>query len=574
MLSIASKSTRSALGAAAPTARRSVSGFANWDFSWIRNEVPKSYAPGTADRAKLQQEIDKLYARTDEVPCIINGKDVFTGNTGTQVMPTEHSHPICTYHNADASTIQSAIDAAMSPAAREWASWPFEDRAAVFLKAADLCAGKYREELNAAIMLGTGKTPREADIDNSEISDFFRFGVKNASEIYDIQPPSLYRAQNYWNRVEHRALEGFVVAIAPFNFCALGANLSGIPALMGNTVLFKPSSTAVHESWIIMKIFKEAGMPDGVINFIPCSGRELGDTVLPHKHLGGVNFTGSTGTFHTIWKAVAENIDVYKSYPRLVGETGGKNFHFVHESADMESVINHTARGAFDYQGQKCSATSRMYIPTTSWEGSGGVKEKLVRTVEGLKVGCSSDLSSFMTAVIDKASFDNIKSYLDEAKASGDCEIITGGNCDDSKGYFIEPTIIETKNPKYATMCDELFGPVLTVHTYDPAKYEETLKICDATSEYALTGSIFAECRRAVRTADKLLQNAAGNFYVNDKCTGAAVGEQPFGGSRKSGTNDKTGTVLNNLKWTSARTIKETFDPLTSPLWPCNSDKP
>jgi 1-pyrroline-5-carboxylate dehydrogenase len=564
-------STTSARALAAPSAR-TVSGFANWDFSWIRNEVPKSYAPGTPDRAKLKEEIEKLYARKDEVPCIIGGEDVFTGNTDTQVMPTEHGHAICDFHIADEATIERAIDASMSPAAREWAQWPFEDRAAVFLKAADLCAGKYREELNAAIMLGTGKTPREADIDNTEISDFFRFGVKNAAEIYDLQPPSLYRAQNYWNRIEHRALEGFVLAIAPFNFCALGANLAGIPALMGNTVVFKPSTTAVHESWIVMKIFKEAGLPDGVVNFIPCSGRALGAKALGHRDLGGVNFTGSTGTFHTIWRAVAENIDGYKSYPRIVGETGGKNFHFVHESADMQSVVNHTVRGAFDYQGQKCSATSRMYVPEGAWNA--GLRDDLVKATQQLKQGCASDLSSFLTAVIDRASFDNIKGYLDEAKASPDCEVLCGGGCDDAKGFFIEPTIIETSDPKYATMCDELFGPVLTVTTYKESEYEATLKTCDATSEYALTGSIFAQCRRAVRTAEKLLQNSAGNFYVNDKCTGAAVGEQPFGGSRKSGTNDKTGTILNNLKWTSARTIKETFEPLASPLWPCNSDLP
>eukprot|EP00941_MAST-03F_sp_MAST-3F-sp1_P002289 g2289.t1 len=551
---------------------RSISGFADWDFSWVRNEKPKSYAPGTADRAKLRQELDKLYARKDEVPCIVNGKDIFTGNTSEQVMPTEHGHAVCTYHQADDSVIQAAIDAAMSPAAREWSEWQFEDRAAVFLKVADLCAGKYREELNASIMIGTGKTPREADIDNSEISDFFRFGVKNAAEIYKMQPPSLYRAQNYWNRIEHRPLEGFVLAIAPFNFCALGANLSGIPALMGNTVLFKPSTTAIHESWMMMKIFKEAGLPDGVINFIPCGGAQLGNIALPHKDLGGVNFTGSTNTFHTIWKAVAQNIDTYKSYPRLVGETGGKNFHFVHESANFDTVVKQTTRGAFDYQGQKCSATSRMYVPKKMWEN--GLRDELVSVGKSLKMGCSTDLESFLTAVIDRKSFDNIKKYLDEAKNSSDCKVILGGNTDDSKGYFIEPTIIETSNPKYATMCDELFGPVLTVFPYEESKYEETLRICESTSEYSLTGSIFAEDRRAIRLADKLLNNAAGNFYVNDKCTGAAVGEQPFGGSRKSGTNDKTGTILNNLKWTSARTIKETFDEIPSHLWPCNSSQP
>eukprot|EP00940_MAST-03C_sp_MAST-3C-sp2_P003424 g3424.t1 len=554
--------------------RRSVSGFANWDFSWVRNEKVKPYAPESADRANLRKEVDALYSESDiEIPCVINGKDVYTGNTGEQVMPTEHGHRVCTFHNADDKTVQMAIEAAMSPAAREWAMWPFEDRAAVFLKVADLCAGKYREKLNASIMIGTGKTPREADIDNTEISDFFRFGVKNAATIYSMQPPSLYLAQDYWNRMEHRPLDGFVFAVAPFNFCALGANLSGIPALMGNTVLFKPSLTAAHESWMMMKIFKEAGLPDGVINFIPCDGPDASRLVLPHRDLGGVNFTGSTGTFHKIWKGVAEHIDTYKAYPRVSGETGGKNFHFIHESADVETAVNQTIRGAYDYQGQKCSATSRLYVPSSLWS-DGGFRDRLVEGTKALKMGCSTDFGSFLTAVIDRTSFDRTTSYLDSAKTSSDCEILCGGNYDDSKGYFIEPTIIVTKNPKYETMCNELFAPVLTVHVYDAKDYEETLQMCSDTSEYALTGSIFARDRTAIRIADQYLSRAAGNYYVNDKCTGAAVGEQPFGGSRKSGTNDKTGTILNNLRWTSSRTIKESFAPLSSPLWPCNSDSP
>lgn len=554
-------------------ATRQISGFANWDFSWVRNEPVKSYAPGTADRAKLRVEVDKLYAAAaEEVPCVINGKDVLTGNMQTQVMPTDHSKVLCQYHLADNAVIQQAIDAALSDSAGEWRNWPFEDRAAVFLKAAELCAGKYREAMNAAIMLGVGKTPREADIDNSEISDFYRFGVRNASQIYSMQPPSLMASQGYWNRIEHRGLEGFVLAISPFNFCALGANLAGVPALMGNTVLWKPSSTAVHMGYLMMKIFKEAGLPDGVINFVPCAGSQLSSLALPHPQLAGVNFTGSTGTFHTIWQAIADNIDGYHAYPRLVGETGGKNFHFVHESADLDNVVNNAARGAFDYSGQKCSALSRMYVPSNLWD-KGGLKDALVATTKSLKLGCSTDFSSFMCAVIDRRAFDKIKSYISKAQAASDCEVF-GGGCDDSKGYFIEPTIIVTKNPEYETMCDEIFGPVLTVHVYDPSKYEETLRLCDKTSEYALTGAIFAEDRQAVRVADKILRNASGNFYVNDKCTGAAVGEQPFGGLRKSGTNVKSGTIFNCLAWTSPRTIKEGFAPLYSPLWPCNSDKP
>ena len=445
---------------------RAASGFGNWDFSWVQNEVPKPYSPGTEARAKLRVAVDELYAREDEVPCVIGGKDVFTGNTADDIMPTEHAHKICTYHVGGEAEIKAAIDASMSTDAKDWATWPFEDRAAVFLRAADLCADKYREELNASIMLDTGKTAREADIDNTEISDFYRFGVANAAEIYSMQPPSLYKAQNYWNRMEHRALEGFVCAIAPFNFCALGANLLGMPALMGNSVVFKPSSTAIHESYFMMKILKEAGLPDGVVNFVPCRGSTMGNTILPHKDLAGVNFTGSTGTFHTIWKDVAQHIDEYKSYPRLIGETGGKNFHFVHESADMTSVINQTVRGAFDYQGQKCSATSRMYVPKGMWES--GLKEGLAEETKKLKMGCSTDFSNFMCAVIDRTSFDSITSYLDRVAAADDAEFLVGGGYDDSVGYYIEPTIIVSDNPKYETMCDELFGPVLTITTCAP----------------------------------------------------------------------------------------------------------
>lgn len=547
-------------------ARGMSSGFGNWDFSWVRNEKVKPYAPGSADRAALRKAIDAQYARVDEVPCIIGGKEIFTGNVETLGMPTEHGKVICKYHIAGDKEIQMAIDSALSDSVKDWSNWPFEDRAAVFLKAADLCAGKYREELNATIMLSTGKTPRETDIDNTEISDFYRFGVRNASQIYGMQPASLVAAQNYWNRIEHRSLEGFVLAIAPFNFCALGANLAGIPALMGNSVLFKPSSTAVQESWLMMKILREAGLPDGVINFVPCRGKTMGEKVLPHPELAGVNFIGSSQTFNNIWKTVAMNIDSYKSYPRVCGETGGKNFHFVHESAEVENVVNQTARGSFDYQGQKCSATSRMYVPTNLWES--GLKEGMIETTKQLKMGCSTDFSNFLCAVIDKTAYDKISSYISRAKEARDAEVIVGGRCDDSVGYFIEPTIIVTSNPKYESMSEELFGPVLTICTYDAKDYEGALKMCDSTSKYALTGSIFARDRKAVRIADKLLKQASGNYYVNDKCTGAQVGEQPFGGARKSGTNDKSGTVFNNLRWTSPRTIKETFEPLKDPLWP------
>ena len=391
---------------------RSASGFGNWDFSWVRNEPVKPYAPGSADRAALRKAVDAQYARTDEeIPCVINGKEIFTGNTAVDTMPTEKNKVMCTYHLAGEAEVQAAIDTAMSPDVKDWATWPFEDRAAVFLKAADLCAGKYREEMNASIMLSTGKTARETDIDNTEISDFYRFGVRNAAQIYNLQPPSLMESQTYWNRVEHRGLEGFVYAVSPFNFCALGANLAGIPALMGNSVVWKPSLEAVHESYLMMKILKESGLPDGVINFVPEAGPMTSSLVMPHKDLAGVNFVGSTQTFNTLWKSVAENLETYKTYPKVAGETGGKNFHFVHESAEVENAVMQTVRGAFDYQGQKCSATSRAYIPTNLWEG--GMRDAMCEETSKLKMGCSTDFSNFMCAVIDQTSFDKISAYID-----------------------------------------------------------------------------------------------------------------------------------------------------------------
>lgn len=524
-----------------------------------------NYAPGSPERAALRKEVDILYNNPVEVPCIINGEKVFTGDICSQVMPTEHAHVVANWHNGTADTVLAAIDAAMSPSAREWSNWSSEDRAAVFLKAADLVAGTYRAKLCAAIMLGTAKNPWQAEIDTAEISDFFRFGVMNMNEIYSQQPASLYKSQSYWNRMEWRPLEGFVLAISPFNFAALGANLAGAPALMGNTVVWKPSSTAVHEGYVMMEIFKEAGLPDGVINFVPSPGSTIASTAIPHPSFAGVNFTGSTGVFNTIWRDIGANLEKYRCYPRLVGETGGKNFHFVHESADIENVVNQTVRGAFEYQGQKCSATSRMYVPKNIWPE---IKKGLKETTETIKMGCAKDFSSFMCAVIDQNSFNDLKTYIDGAKNSDDCEILTGGNCDDSVGFYVEPTIIVTNNPKYTTMCDELFGPVLTIYVYEPNQFEETLKLCDDTSDYALTGAIFARDRQVAIKATQMLKNAAGNFYINDKCTGATVGEQPFGGSRQSGTNDKSGTVLNMLRWTSPLTVKETFAPLHSISYP------
>jgi len=547
---------------------RSFSSFGNWDFSWVQNEFPLHYAPGSPERAALRKAVDHLYNNPEEVPAIINGKEVFSGDIVEQVMPTEHQHVVARWHNGTTEMVQAACDASVSPSAREWSTWSEEDRAAVFLKAAELVAGPYRAELSASVMLGTGKNPWQAEVDVAEISDFFRFAVMNMHEIYNQQPPSLYKAQSYWNRMEWRPLEGFVLAISPFNFAALGANLSGAPALMGNTIVWKPSSTAVHEGYLLMKIFKEAGLPDGVINFIPSPGSAIGKTAIPHPSFAGVNFTGSTGVFNHIWRDIGNNLENYRCYPRIVGETGGKNFHFIHESADVTNVVNQSIRGAFEYQGQKCSALSRMYVPRNLWSD---IKDGLVSVTNSIKMGCSTDFSSFMCAVIDSTSFNDLKAYIEGAKAADDCEIIVGGGCDDSVGYYVEPTIIVTTNPEYTTMCDELFGPVLTVYVYEPNDFEETLKICDANSDYALTGSIFASDRRAVKTAMKALRNAAGNFYVNDKCTGATVGEQPFGGSRQSGTNDKSGTNLNLLRWTTPLTIKETFSELSDIHYPHES---
>lgn len=481
-------------------------------------------------------------------------------------MPSNHKHVLCKFHQANKEILQKAIDAAMA-AKPVWEAMPWEDRAAIFLKAADLLAYKYRYQVNAATMLGQGKSVWQAEIDSAaETIDFFRFNVKFAEEIYGFQPPK--NSVGIWNRVEYRPLEGYIVAISPFNFTAIGANLPSSPALMGNVVLWKPASTAVLSNYIVFKTLQEAGLPPGVINFIPGSGSLIGDTLLNSPHFGGLHFTGSTGVFNGIMFKTAQNLNnrLYRSYPRIVGETGGKDFHFAHKSADVENLVYNTLRGAFEYQGQKCSACSRAYIPDNLWPQ---FKEKIVAALKQVKMGHPDDFTNFMSAVIDKNAFNSIRGYIDHAKQNtNEFEIVHGGKCDDSEGYFIEPTVVLSKNPKSKLMEEEIFGPVLTVYVYPADKYEETLKLCDSTSPYSLTGSIFAQERTAIETATRLLRNSSGNFYINDKSTGAVVGQQPFGGARASGTNDKAGSLLNLLRWVSARSIKENFIPLTDWKYP------
>jgi len=529
------------------------------------NEPLRDYANGSLDAKLLKQACEKLRSERPEIPCFIGGKEVKTGDIKTQVIPSDHKHVLCTFHQANEQVLKEAIDVAMA-AKEKWEALPWEDRAAIFLKAADLLANKYRYEINAATMLGQGKSVWQAEIDAAcELIDFLRFNVKYAEEIYSMQPPK--NSKGVWNRVEYRPLEGYVVAIAPFNFTAIGGNLPTSPAIMGNVVLWKPASTAILSNYVFYKVLVEAGIPDGVINFIPGSGAVIGEILLNSKHFAGIHFTGSTDTFNSIMFKTANNLNkrLYISYPRMVGETGGKDFHFAHKSADVDNFVNNTLRAAFEYQGQKCSACSRAYVPDNLWPE---IKEKLVREVNKITIGQPDDFSTFFSAVIDKNSFNNIKGYIEHAKASSDCEIIVGGKYDDSVGYFVHPTIIVTKDPKYKSMEEEIFGPVLTIYVYPADKYEETLRLCDQTSPYSLTGSLFARERYAIDLGSRLLRNASGNFYINDKSTGAVVGQQPFGGARASGTNDKAGSSLNLLRWVSPRSIKENFIPLTSWTYP------
>lgn len=519
------------------------------------NEPIFAYLPGSPEKAALKTQLDVMLAREIEIPMYIGGKEVKSGNLGECRCPHDHQHLLGTYHKGDEKYVNRAIEAALE-ARKTWAEMPWEERAAIFLKAADLLAGPYRQILNAATMLGQSKNVFQAEIDSAcEIIDFFRFNVYYMQELYKNQPGS---AKMIWDRLEYRPLEGFVFAVTPFNFTSIAMNLPTSPALMGNVVLWKPASSAVYPAYYAMQLLKEAGLPDGVINMVPGSGGAIGNPAMNNPNLAGVHFTGSTATFQTMWRTIGGNISRYKSYPRIVGETGGKDFIFVHNSADVEEVAAATVRGAFEYQGQKCSAASRMYVPQSVWPN---LKEVVLKMIGEIKMGDVTDFTNFMNAVIDRAAFTTITEYIEYAKKAADAEIITGGGYDDSKGYFIEPTIILTTDPHFRTIEEEIFGPVLTVTVYDDDKYEETLHLCDETSPYALTGAVFARDRQAVMLANHILRNAAGNFYINDKPTGAVVGQQPFGGSRASGTNDKAGSFLNLIRWVSTRAIKENFMP-------------
>lgn len=533
-----------------------------YNFKDVKNETVLSYAPGTKEREDVKVWLDKIGNETLDIPIIIGGKEIRTGKTKKAVVPHDHQNVLAEYHIAGKEELLMAVDAAME-AKKVWENMPWDQRAFIFLRAAELLATKYRPILNAATMLNQSKTAYQAEIDSAcELIDFWRFNVKYMAEIYENQPSS---PQGMLNRVEYRPLEGFILAISPFNFTAIAGNLTTAPAMMGNTIVWKPASTAIVSGYYLMKLFKEAGMPDGVINFVPSSGATVGNTLFAHKDFGGVHFTGSTNTFLTMWKTIGANIANFKSYPRIVGETGGKDFVFVHETADTDAVATALVRGAFEYQGQKCSAASRAYIPAKLWDD---VYSKMKAQVDTIKMGDVKDFSNFMSAVIDKAAFDSITGYIKEAKDSDKAEIIIGGESDESKGYFIQPTVIKVSDPHFVTMEEEIFGPVLTIYVYDDDKYEETLELCDNTSPYALTGAIFANNREAILVAENKLRNAAGNFYINDKPTGAVVGQQPFGGARASGTNDKAGSYLNLIRWISPRTIKETFSPPTDYRYP------
>ncbi|MBC8047422.1 MAG: L-glutamate gamma-semialdehyde dehydrogenase [Fimbriimonadaceae bacterium] len=525
------------------------------------NEPVKSYAPGTPERKLLKDAIAEFKSKQIDIPMFIGGKEIRTNKTVNIYPPHELSHLLGKYHKGDETHVQMAIDAALA-AKQQWENTSWEQRASIFLKAADLLAGPYRYKMNAATMLGQSKNPFQAEIDAAcELIDFWRFNAQYMMQLYTEQPESL---PGMWNRLEYRALEGFIFALTPFNFTSIGGNLPTAPAMMGNTVVWKTSNTQIYSAWVIMEILREAGLPDGVINLIHVGGAEAGKVIFSHKDFAGIHFTGSTEVFRNIWKTIGDNISIYKSYPRIVGETGGKDFVIAHKSANAKAVATALSRGAFEFQGQKCSAASRAYIPSNLWND---VKKYLQDDLVSMKMGVIDDFSNFINAVIDEKAFDNISNYIAKAKADGE-EIIAGGNYDKSKGYFIEPTVISTKDPYYRTMCEEIFGPVLSIHVYDEEKWDEILDIANNTSIYALTGAIFSQDRYEIVKATQKLRHAAGNFYINDKPTGAVVGQQPFGGARASGTNDKAGSILNLIRWVSARTIKETFVPSTDYRYP------
>ena len=526
------------------------------------NEPVRPYAPGSAEAESLLNTYRSMMHEMADIPMTIGGKDVFTNAKEEIRPPHQREHLLGHFHRGQAEHVTQAIDAAL--AAREkWSRMPWESRAAIFLKAADLLAGPFRDRMNAATMLCQSKNAFQAEIDAAcEMADFFRFNVQYMTEIYKGQPES---APGIWNRMEYRPLEGFVFALSPFNFTSIAANLTASPVLMGNVTVWKPANTQIYSAQVIMEVFKAAGLPDGVVNLVFVSGPVAGEVIFAHPDFAGIHYTGSTSVFKGLWKKIGSEIDTYKAYPRIVGETGGKDFVVAHPSAEPQEVVTALSRGAFEYQGQKCSAASRAYLPASLWPE---IKEGIIKDVSSFKMGRPDDFSNFINAVIDQKAFDKISSYIDHAKASPDAEIIVGGGYDDSQGYFIEPTVVVTSDPKYKSMVEEIFGPVLTIYVYEDSDWHRTLELVDSTSEYALTGAIFSKDRYAAEEATRILENAAGNFYINDKPTGAVVGQQPFGGARGSGTNDKAGSYLNLLRWVNARTIKETLVPPTDYRYP------
>ena len=527
------------------------------------NEPVKQYCPGSEEAGSLKKAISKMKSEVETIPLVIGGKRIYDRPTVDVVCPHDKNHVLAKVSQASQDDVQSAIENSLQ-ARQAWARLPWNERAAVFLKAATLITGKYRDKINAATILGQSKTCYQSEIEAAcELADFLRFNAYFAKQIYEQQP--MYSPDGIWNRMEIRPLEGFVFAIAPFNFTAISLNLACAPALMGCVSLWKPAPTAALSSWVGMEILEEAGLPAGVINFINGDPSVIGGLALKHPDLGGVHFTGSTKTFQHIWAEIGNNISGYRSYPRVVGETGGKDFVFAHHSADPDQLVTGLIRGAFEYQGQKCSAASRAYIPKSIWPQ---VKKKLVDDVQKIQMGSPEDFSNFMAAVIDEASFEKIKSYIEFVRGAGDADIVCGGEYDQSKGYFIRPTVVETSNPQFKTMTEEIFGPVLTVYPYDDEAYEETKTLCESSTQYALTGAIYAKDRHVIRELTQAFENCAGNFYINDKPTGAIVGQQPFGGARGSGTNDKAGSIFNLQRWVSHRTIKENFVPITDYRYP------
>jgi 1-pyrroline-5-carboxylate dehydrogenase len=526
------------------------------------NEPVLSYAPGSAERAEIKKRLRQMSEEVIEIPVVVGGEHIFTGDTADVVMPHDHGHVLARYHKAAPEHIQAAIDSSLE-AWKDWSNYAWQDRAAIFLRAADLLAGSHRATVNAATMLGQSKTVHQAEIDSAcELIDFWRFNVQFGRDLLNAQPQS---SPGMWNQMDFRPLEGFVYAITPFNFTSIGGNLPTAPAIMGNVAIWKPARTSLYSSWYVYRVLEEAGLPPGVINFLPGNSGQISDALIASPHLAGIHFTGSTATFQLLWRQVSENLENYRSYPRIVGETGGKDFILAHPSADPEAVSVAIVRGGFEYQGQKCSAASRVYIPSGMWPE---VKARVGEMLDEIKMGDPADFENYVCAVIDGNAFKDITGYIDYARESDDAEILFGGNYSDEKGWFIEPTVVQASDPKYRLMCEEIFGPVLTIHVYPEQAWDEILETVDTTSPYALTGAVFSRDRGAVRQAMSALRNAAGNFYINDKPTGAVVGQQPFGGARASGTNDKAGSFLNLVRWVSPRSIKETFVPATDFEYP------